>query len=691
MMKFNDPDFLQYCRTITNFIQNGVVVVNVQNEDDVKVAFVNDTALESIGMSEEEYKAGDPYNYVYASDRKRAGYALSLALSEGKASDTFRIITKNGGFSWTRANFQLFQYDGENYLIITFTSVDELMGTQIRLQSEGNKWIDIVNSIPVGTAIYAIDNQGKVTTIAINDTMVSFANSLGESLDGNERQWTKEELIILFNHSIYAFCCEEDRGIVKQTLEDSITQNISVCVFRLRGSTDENPVFVKTACFSKEVSETVRNYYVTFENVTKDILQGIELEKNQDMLMDMSFHDALTHVKNRNAYNIMLENCSRIHLKNVGVVFADINGLKKVNDLMGHKYGDKMIYRFGEILTDFFDVDRIFRISGDEFIIIYPGISQKEFILTMENLCAVVKENNDIASVGYIWEEDVADIKQQLYRAEQIMYVEKHRFYENATSLNSKHRPILLNELISDFENDRFKMYLQPKADIKTSALIGAEALVRKFDANGKMVLPYEFVPLLEKEMLIPKVDYYMLEKVCDYLDKMKKEGKKSCKISVNMSRITLMENNYIETVEDIISRYDFDIEQLEFEITESNETMNNQRMQDYIKKIKSLGIGISLDDVGTDYSSLPMLLMGGIDTVKLDRSLIIQVNNKKAYMLLKHVTDMCHDFDMKVIAEGVETDEVRKELESLNCDYYQGYLLSKPISEEEFWEKFLS
>ena len=690
MLKFNDPQFLQYCRTITNFIQNGVVVVNVQDEDNVRVAFVNDTALETIGMSEDEYRTGDPYNYVYSSDRKRASYALSLALSEGKASDTFRIITKGGGFSWTRANFQLFLYEEEKYLIITFTSVDELMGTQIRLQSEGNKWLDIVNSIPVGIAIFAIDHQQQVTTIAINDTLVSFANELGESLDGNTRQWTKEELTILLNHSIYAFCCEEDRSIVKQALEDSITQNIAVCVFRLRGSTDENPIFVKTSCFSKEVSGFVRNYYVTFENVTKDILQGIELEKNQDMLMDMSFHDALTHVKNRNAYNIMLENCSRIHLRNVGLAFADINGLKKVNDLLGHKYGDKMIYKFGEILTEFFDVDRIFRISGDEFIVIYPGIGQKEFLMTMENLCDVVKENNDIASVGYIWEEDIADLKQQLYRAEQIMYVEKHHFYENATSLNSKHRPILLNELISDFENDRFKMYLQPKADIKTSKLVGAEALVRKIDADGKMVLPYEFVPLLEKEMLIPKVDYFMLGKVCEYLEKMKKEGKQNCKISVNMSRITLMENNYIETVESIINKYDFNIEQLEFEITESNETMNNHRMQDYIKKINSLGIGISLDDVGTDYSSLPMLLMGGIDTVKLDRSLIIQIKNKKAYMLLKHVTDMCHDFDMNVIAEGVETDEIRAELESLNCDFYQGYLLSKPISSEEFWETFL-
>lgn len=233
-------------------------------------------------------------------------------------------------------------------------------------------------------------------------------------------------------------------------------------------------------------------------------------------------------------------------------------------------------------------------------------------------------------------------------------------------------------------------MFLQPKADVNSSKVIGAEALVRKVDDTGKVIQPYEFIPQLEKERLIPKIDFYMLEEACRFLEVLKKENKTDFKVSVNMSRVTLVENNYIQTVEKIIGKYDFNVSQLEFEITESNETMDNQRLEDYIKNIKDLGISISLDDVGTDYSSLPMLLIDGIDCVKLDRSLVTKIKTPKAHKLLRHVTNMCHELGMEVIAEGIETDDIRESLRLINCDSFQGYLLSKPISVEDFRNKFL-
>lgn len=691
MIQFNDPIFREYCRAITNIMQNGVLVVKFGEGEDLSVAFVNEVALNSIGYSEEQYLASDPFDLIYATDHERVRGILKRVKRGERVSDVYRIVVRNNGFIWARVQHSLLEIEGEKYMFCSFTSVDELMGAQIRLQSEGEKWVDIVNSIPMGIAIFAMDDKEQVSTIAINEPMVNFANYIGKVLDGNDRRWTSEELTVLINHSIYAFCSPEDYGIVKQMLDDSKTQNIAVCTFKLRGSTDENPVFVKSSCFSKEASETIRNYYVTFEDVTKDVMQELELEKNQDMLIDMSFHDALTHVKNRNAYNIMLDNTAKMHLKKVGIAFADINGLKSVNDTLGHKYGDTMICRFTDIVKEYFETDRIYRISGDEFVIIFPGVERGEFNLKLENIINDIANADHLASIGYIWEENLSDIKQQIDRAEQMMYVEKQRFYEDARTLKSKHRPLVLKELLSDFDNRRFKVFLQPKADIVTSKVIGAEALVRKEDIYGNIILPYEFVPQLEKEKLIPKIDFYMLEEVCDFLARMKREGYTDFKISVNMSRVTLAENDYIETVEKILDKYDFNIDQLEFEITESTETIDTRRLEDYIKKIKELGISISLDDVGTDYSSLPMLLVGGIDTVKLDRSLIIQIKNKQAFKLLKHVTDMCHDLGMDVIAEGVESDDIRSDLSDLKCDYYQGYLLSRPIPAEEFWKKYIA
>jgi len=670
-------------------MMSGVIELFKRSDDTFEVVFLNETATRLLNFDNPEaakQKLNEgPLEFVYPADRERVCDVLNKTQDGSIESETYRVLVNSEEFIWVLAHFRFVYVQNDLHIIIDFTNVHELMGTQARLQSEGNKLLDIVNSIPMGIAIMEIDEGGKSSVISLNDQMVAFADNIGTYLDGNSRHWTKEELTMLFNQSIYAFCANSDIPLVSGMLEMSKTNEISSCTFRLRGSTDEKPVYVKSTCHSKPVSDTARNYYITFENVTKDKLRELEIEENRKQLITISYTDSLTKVKNRNSYNLFIKNCRRFPIKNVGLLFADLNGLKKVNDVLGHQYGDDMIIRFSNLLKKYFDSDYVFRISGDEFVIICSGISRADFMSKMELVLHDIEENENIASAGYVWVDSVNDVKLVANQAEQIMYVEKQRYYEIEKSLKSKHRPLLLNSLISDFENNRFKMYLQPKADVTSSKVIGAEALVRKVDEMGRVIPPYEFIPQLEKERLIPKIDFYMLEQACSFLEKLKEEGKTDFKISVNMSRVTLVENNYLQTVERIINKYDFNVSQLEFEITESNETMDNQRLEDYIKKIKELGISISLDDVGTDYSSFPMLILDGIDCVKLDRSLITKIKTPKANKLLRHVTNMCHDLGMEVIAEGIETDDVRKDLQLINCDSFQGYLLSKPIPADEF------
>lgn len=688
-----EPVFIDNYKDLSDFMQNGIIEMVKYPDNSFDIVYVNKAAGKLFSSNPEEATerlALDPYSFIYPADRERVQEAVLKCRAKTDVSETYRVIDKDGKIVWVLAHFHSIESNNELHIIIVYTNVSELMGTQAKLQSEGDKLLDIVNSIPMGIAIIEIDNSGKANVLSLNDQMVSFADNIGKYLDGNSRHWTKEELTMLFNQSVYAFCDNRDVRIVANMLEESKCFDISNCVFRLRGSTDEKPVFVKSTCHSKAVSPTARNYYISFENVTKDKLQEIELEEKQDMLVTMSYYDALTNVKNRNSYNVFLRNCRKFPVSEVGLLFADLNGLKKVNDVLGHQYGDDMIVRFANLLKNYFDPGFIYRISGDEFVVFCPHISRMDFNAKMETVLHDIESNENIASIGYLWVETLSDVKQAANQAEQIMYVEKQRYYEKEKSLKSKHRPLLLNSIISDFENSRFRMYLQPKADVNSSKVIGAEALVRKVDESGKVIQPYEFIPQLEKERLIPKIDFYMLEEACRFLEVLKQENKTDFKISVNMSRVTLVENNYIQTIENIINRYDFNVSQLEFEITESNKTMDNQRLEDYIKNIKELGISISLDDVGTDYSSLPMLLIDGIDCVKLDRSLITKIKTPKANKLLRHVTNMCHELGMEVIAEGVETDDTREDLKQINCDSYQGYLLSKPISAEDFKDQFL-
>ncbi len=689
----DNPGYMEHFREVTYTMMNGVVELVKHPDGSSDIVYVNEAAarlLCSNSGDAAERLDKDPYAFVYPIDRDRVREAIEACRTNENVKETYRVCDKDGQVTWVLAHFHSMYEEDDLHIVIIYSNISELMSTQAKLSSEGLKLWDIINSIPMGIIIFDIDDNGKCSVVTMNDQLIAFSNNVGKYLDGNIRAWTKEELTMLFNQSLYAFCDKSDVDAVNRMLEESKTEYTTSCIFKLRGSTEKNTIYIKSTCYSKPVSDTSRYYYITFENVTKDKNQEIELSKKQELLMLLSYTDSLTKVMNRNSYSNYVRNCWIEPLENAGVVFADINGLKRVNDILGHQYGDEMLVRFTNILKNYFDSEIIFRISGDEFISILPNIDRKEFINRMHRLDQELEDNESIASIGYVWEANINDIKLVANQAEQIMYVEKQKYYEKEKSLKSKHRPLLLNLLLSDLENKRFRMYLQPKGDIDTSKVIGAEALIRKIDDSGRIIAPYEFIPQLEKERLIPKIDYYMLNEVCRFLEKLKKMGKNDFVISVNMSRVTLVENNYIETVKDIIEKYDINIDQLEFEITESNETMDNMRLEEYIRKIKALGIKISLDDVGTEYSSLPMLLLDGIDSVKLDRSLILKSRTHKACRLLKYITDMCHSFGMTVIAEGVEEDEVREGLKSISCDIYQGYLLSRPIPNEEFLNRYI-
>jgi len=688
-----NPGYMEHFREVTYSMMNGVLEMVKHPDGTSEILYANEAAARMLCKDTNtatEQLGDDPYAFVYPLDRDRVREAIESCRTNENVKETYRVIDKDGQVIWVLAHFHTMYEQDDLHIVIIYSNISELMSTQARLSSEGLKLWDIINSIPMGIIIFDIDDNGKCSVVTMNDQLIVFSNNVGKYLDGKSRSWTKEELTMLFNQSLYAFCDRTDVGEVNRMLEESKTEYVTSCIFKLRGSKEPNIIYLKSTCYSKPVSDTSRYYYITFENVTKDKQQEIELAKKQELLMLLSYTDSLTKVMNRNSYNNYVRNCWIEPLSKTGILFADLNGLKRVNDLLGHQYGDEMIVRFANILKKYFDSEIIYRISGDEFISILPNIERKEFMDRMHRLYRELEDNESIASIGYIWEEAISDVKLAVNQAEQLMYIEKQRYYEKENSLNSKHRPLLLNLLLSDLENKRFRMYLQPKGDIDTSKIIGAEALIRKIDDTGRIVAPYDFIPQLEKERLIPKIDYYMLNEVCRFLEKLKRMGKNDFIISVNMSRVTLAEANYIETVEEIISRYNINLEQLEFEITESNETMDNMRLEEYIRKIKSLGIRISLDDVGTEYSSLPMLLLDGIDSVKLDRSLILKAKTIKASRLLKYITDMCHSFGMTVIAEGVEEDAVREGLKDINCDIYQGYLLSKPIPHEDFLDRYL-
>lgn len=669
------------------------VLVNVDDgKGGLKYAYSNAFLAESLGYTNEELKellTNSCFAAIYEADWEKTKAARARVLDGEIVDSISRQKKKDGSIIWVLAHIRKVMLDGKPGIILLFSGVQELVGLQNELSAQNKTWNDILQSVPVGLLVYK-EEYGVRTTLSINRVLVAFANAVGTQLDSKHRDWSEAEMSMILNQDIYAFCENEDVPLVAKMLEDSETKPITESVFRLRGSKMATAVYIHATCSSKVTGDKSRTYYVTYQNVTEAENRKRELIEKQELLFRMSYYDTMTDVRNRNAYNQYSEFCKNNRIFNVGFAFCDINGLKKTNDTLGHYHGDRMIQHFIETLKEFFDRDSIYRISGDEFVVIYPNIDRESFQDKMKLLLSRIEEDDNIASIGYVWKESASDIQRRVTQAEQLMYIEKQRYYEINRTANSKHRPRMLESLLKEFEEKRFVMFLQPKTSIDGSKVIGAEALARKYDPDGNLILPYAFVPQLEHERLIPILDFFMLDETCKFLEEQHHLGNDSFAISVNISRVTIAENDFIRTVSSIMDKYDFEHYNLELELTESSKTLDSIRLEEYLVQLKKLGVMISLDDMGTDYSSLSLLTVEGFDWVKLDRSFVIQLDQEKVLILVKHMINTCHDLNLKVIAEGVETDECRELLMGLGCDAYQGYLKSRPIPAKEFKEKFL-
>ena len=546
-----------------------------------------------------------------------------------------------------------------------------------------NSYEDIVESLPIGTLVFRIAD-GHTQIITINERLLQFANMVHAYVATKDNEpWDKERLLSVFAQNIYAFAVDEDIHIVEDLVAEAGETGYSQKYFRLRGTSGENTMWINSMCSSKELADHSHIYYTLFLDSTRQIVYENQLLDKQKELEYISQYDSLTGVCNRYSYNLYLEQNKNSLKHQTGFVFADLNGLKSANDEFGHLFGDSLIVGFAEMLLKYFDRHSIFRISGDEFVVIQEKINIIDF---ENNVNAFIAEVNkqDTAAVGYKWETTVVDLKQAIYQTEQLMMIQKQRYYINHSNQESKHRPKILKDLVADIDNNRFLVYLQPKATMGSSKVIGAEALIRKIGEDGQVISPFEFVPILEKELLISRIDFFVLEEVCKLLSRWHLEGRRIIKISVNMSRVSIVETDFIQHILSICDKYQVDHQYLEFEITESIETKDNRKFPETLTTLHELGFGVALDDMGNGYSSLRMLTMQSVDMVKIDRSLVLQIHDIEGAALIRYVIALCHEIGKKCIAEGVENVSQAAILTDMKCDYFQGYLLDRPIPVEE-------
>lgn len=252
----------------------------------------------------------------------------------------------------------------------------------------------------------------------------------------------------------------------------------------------------------------------------------------------------------------------------------------------------------------------------------------------------------------------------------------------------------LLKNIRKGFENQEFKMYLQFIVDSKEGKISSAETLSRWVNSSGEVVFPGTYIGIMEKSGLITRFDYYMFEKVCQKLSQWKDSKLSDVSLSCNLTRITISEEDFAEKIEEISNKYDFDKSKLVIEITEDSIEKNLVVAMFNIIKIKKLGFRIALDDIGSGYTSLVSLCEYPIDVVKIDREILLLAATEKGKKLLQGIVSLAHYLNLKVVCEGVETEEQNKLVTESECDYIQGWYYSKALPEskvEEFVQDYMN
>lgn len=416
------------------------------------------------------------------------------------------------------------------------------------------------------------------------------------------------------------------------------------------------------------------------------IMEELEKRRLMSELEYASYTDMLTGLKNRNQYIRMLQEYSWNTPDTLGVIFIDINGMKKTNDTYGHRFGDYVITKVASIMSEFLH-DNLFRIGGDEFVALCENISKEEFQETVTNLRREFVNDKDCdVSLGCIWRSGELDINDLILQADDLMYAEKQSYYHTVLRTGRVARTGMASEVLREITEDRFVVFYQPQFDIKSHAIVGAEALIRKKESDGTLIPPDRFIPFYEMEGVIRHVDLYVLDTVCQNIQKWQEQGI-SLNISVNFSRVTLLEPRIVDTILDICGRYNVSSSQITVEVTESISKMDHAELKLLVHNLSEAGFSISLDDFGSKYSNLSILTALDFDVIKFDKTLVDELeHNPKSQVVMQNSIQICQDLTNTLsIAEGIETRGQLDLLSDYACDYGQGYYFSRPLSLEQF------
>lgn len=379
------------------------------------------------------------------------------------------------------------------------------------------------------------------------------------------------------------------------------------------------------------------------------------------------------------------------------VVILDVSDFKLINGTYGTKKGNEVLVYLSNAFRYYVKNGLLTRYEGDQLLGLFHSKVKMDVERINRNINKIAEEApipNIRIKVGIYEDVDtnlsIPVICDRALMAEKSIskdFKTNVAFYTDEMNQKQLVQRQMENDFKSAIVNREFKVYYQPKYDVNTENIVGAEALVRWQKPDGTLISPGAFIPLFESDGLVVHLDEYVFENVCQFQKERMENKLPMVPISVNLSRVSILFNDVVEHYVDIVNQKQIPFECVPIELTESA-TLYSEKILEITDQLVKAGFELHMDDFGSGYSSLTSLNELNFSTVKLDKSLIDYIDQVRGKKIVQQAIDLGHGLDMKVVAEGVESKEQRDCLKEMHCDMIQGFYYSKPLKQEDFIEK---
>ena len=463
----------------------------------------------------------------------------------------------------------------------------------------------------------------------------------------------------------------------------------------------DGSLYPKWLCISvvRNASGRVENYVANFTDISAS-------KQAADRLAQLAYHDALTHLPNRLAFESQLAHALRVcerEGRQLALMLIDLDNFKNINDTLGHHVGDSLLQQVaGRLRESVRSSDLVARLGGDEFVVVLPEI---EGPLTAARVADKIQmalgENYRVdehllyttPSIGIsLFPGDGTDAGVLLRNADSAMYHAKsagrnnHQFYASRMNEAAGERLQMENALrqaiatIGLPETCQFALHFQPQIAAKNGRVVGLEALLRWNSPAFGNISPLRFIPIAEETGLIQPLGDWVVWESCRLIHQMHRLGLRDIRVAINISAQQLRHENLLLLVRGALACYELEPAAIELEITETTAMQNPEMTLDILDQLAAMGIKLAIDDFGTGYSSLAYLKHLPIKRLKLDRSFVSDIEtDANDASICAAIIALGHNLGLELVAEGVETEMQSEFLTRLGCDYLQGYLFSKP------------